>query len=84
MLSKSLTHEIRVFYSFIPKVFKAANVGKVMAKRVRASKLLAKDPNDYEARRILEEADDQVVFPVIETSRIPPQITLRRKKGFSS
>ncbi|VBB29312.1 unnamed protein product [Acanthocheilonema viteae] len=42
-----------------------ANVGRVMAKRIKASKLLAKDPNDYEARHLLKEADDQATFSLI-------------------
>ncbi|VDK69831.1 unnamed protein product [Litomosoides sigmodontis] len=43
-----------------------ANVGRVMAKRIKASKLLAKDPNDYEARHLLKEADDQATFSIIQ------------------
>uniref|UniRef100_A0A915Q2L8 G-patch domain-containing protein n=1 Tax=Setaria digitata TaxID=48799 RepID=A0A915Q2L8_9BILA len=43
-----------------------ANVGRVMAKRIKASKLLAKDPNDYEARQLLKEADDQAIFSLIQ------------------
>ncbi|VDK72969.1 unnamed protein product [Onchocerca ochengi] len=42
-----------------------ANVGRVMAKRIKATKLLAKDPNDYEARNLLKEADDQAIFSII-------------------
>ncbi|VDN45482.1 unnamed protein product [Gongylonema pulchrum] len=37
-----------------------ANVGIVMAKRIEANKRLAQDPNDCEARRMLQESEDQV------------------------
>lgn len=37
-----------------------------MAKRIKASKLLAKDPNDYEARHLLKEADDQATFSIFQ------------------
>ncbi|VIO96170.1 Uncharacterized protein BM_BM3008 [Brugia malayi] len=41
-----------------------------MAKRIKASKLLAKDPNDYEARHLLKEADDQATFSIIQIIKI--------------
>lgn len=37
-----------------------------MANRLKASKLLANDPNDYEARRMLKETDDQATFSIIQ------------------
>ncbi|VDN02758.1 unnamed protein product [Thelazia callipaeda] len=46
-----------------------SNVGRVMADRVRATKMLAKDPNDYQARRLLNEADQQAILLIIQTLR---------------
>lgn len=37
-----------------------ANVGKVMAKRIQARKRLSTDPNDFEAMKMLKEADEQM------------------------
>nr|CTP81759.1 Bm3008, isoform a [Brugia malayi] len=52
-----------------------ANVGRVMAKRIKASKLLAKDPNDYEARHLLKEADDQIRAWAESKKNLPGKFT---------
>uniref|UniRef100_A0AAF5PZX5 G-patch domain-containing protein n=1 Tax=Wuchereria bancrofti TaxID=6293 RepID=A0AAF5PZX5_WUCBA len=66
----TVPEEESVFREPEPLHHTPANVGRVMAKRIKASKLLAKDPNDYEARHLLKEADDQATFSIIQIIKI--------------
>ncbi|EJD75745.1 G-patch domain-containing protein [Loa loa] len=71
----TVPEEESVFREPKPLHHTPANVGRVMAKRIKASKLLAKDPNDYEARRLLKEADDQIRAWAESKKNLPGKFT---------
>ncbi|CAG9537543.1 unnamed protein product [Cercopithifilaria johnstoni] len=71
----TVPEEESVFREPEPLHHTPANVGRVMAKRIKASKLLAKDPNDYEARHLLKEADDQIRAWAESKKNLPAKCT---------